>query len=135
MNSSFRVLVVEDEPGIGMFCARTLTREGFDVTIANNGILAKEIIANGRDFDLCLIDIRVPLLNGMELYRFLEKEHKEMTNSVIFTTGDLLSGIIEEFLKEVNRPCLNKPFISDELKEVIRKTLEEKGNSLALSNL
>jgi len=135
MNSSLRVLVVEDEPGIGMLCARTLAREGFDITITTNGILAKDIIDNDHNFDICLIDIRIPLLNGMELYNYMEKEHGEMTNSVIFTTGDLLSGKIEEFLRTTQRPCLNKPFIADELKEVIRKTLEKKGNSLALNKL
>jgi CheY-like chemotaxis protein len=113
-------LVVEDEPVIGLVCRRTLMAEGYEVDIAMNGLIGKQM-ADMKSYDLCLSDIRTPGMNGIELYRYLEQAHPDLARKVIFTTGDILSGNIEEFLNEVKRPYLAKPFAPDELATVVRK--------------
>ena len=115
-----RALVVEDEPLISRVCRKTLSTEGFEVDVATNGLIAKEMVAN-RDYDLFLSDIRTPQMNGIEFYRYLEEEYPAMAGKVIFTTGDILSGNIDTFLKEVNKPFLPKPFLPDDLKQIVRK--------------
>ncbi len=65
--SAKRILVDEDEPAICEICLRTLTREGFEVDIAVNGKVAQDMLGE-RDYTLCLIDIRTPVMNGKRLY-------------------------------------------------------------------
>lgn len=113
-------LVVEDEPLISRVCRKTLSAEGFEVDVATNGLIAKEMVAN-RNYDLFLSDIRTPQMNGIEFYRYLEEKYPAMAGKVIFTTGDVLSGNIDTFLKEVDKPFLPKPFLPDDLKQIVRK--------------
>jgi CheY-like chemotaxis protein len=119
-----RVLVVEDEPVISELCRRMLMAEGFDVDIAMNGSIAKKMV-DDKSYDLCLSDIRTPAMDGIQLYQYLEQEHPELARRVIFTTGDVMSGSIAQFLEGIKRPFIPKPFTPDELKQVIRDTLAE----------
>lgn len=119
-----RALVVEDEPVISQICRRMLMAEGFDVDIAMNGLIAKEMV-DDKSYDLCLSDIRTPAMDGIQLYQYLEQEHPELARRVIFTTGDVMSSYITQFLEGAKRPFLPKPFTPDELKQVIRDALAE----------
>jgi DNA-binding response OmpR family regulator len=116
------ILVVEDEPVIAKICARTLSTEGFQVESAVNGKAALDVL-NQKEYDLCLIDIRTPMMNGIELYQHLEENYPGMTSRVIFTTGDVLSGNTKAFLEKTNRPYLPKPFTPDELRAIVRRVL------------
>jgi DNA-binding response OmpR family regulator len=116
-----RGLVVEDEPSIARMCLRALGVEGFEVDIASDGIAAQSRLAQSGDiYDLCLIDIRTPGMNGIELYQYLKKSGSSMINRVIFTTGDTINEEIRTFLEKTGRPFLPKPFTLDELRSVIK---------------
>ena len=116
------VLLIEDEPAISKFCVRILSAEGFEVDSVVNGKVARHALEK-KQYDLCLVDIRTPEMNGMEFYQYLKKEHPELTNKIIFTTGDLLTGDTKAFLEETNRPYLPKPFAPDELRAIVRAAL------------
>ena len=119
-----RILVVEDEPSIGNICQRVLTREGYKVDIAVNGRVAQDMIEE-KQYDLCLIDIRTPKMNGKELYEWLEKKYPQLTSRVIFTTGDVTGGDTKSFLEQAGRPFLPKPFTPAELKAIVSKDLKQ----------
>lgn len=116
------ILVVEDEPVIAKVCTRTLSAEGFQVEIVVNGKLALDVLKK-KKFDLCLIDIRTPEMNGTELYHHMEKEHPDMTSKVVFTTGDVMDTSLKAFLQKSKRPYMAKPFTPDELRAVVKKSL------------
>lgn len=116
------ILVVEDEPAIGKVCTRTLSAEGFQVEVAANGKAAL-VLMKEKEYDLYLVDIRTPEMNGIELYGQLREKHPEMANKVIFTTGDVLSGNIKAFLESTNRPFLPKPFTPEDLRAIVRTVL------------
>ncbi len=118
-----RILIVEDEPAICQVCLRTLTGEGFDVDVAANGAVAQDMLGK-KEYDLCLVDIRTPIMNGRELYQHIKEEHPELANKVIFTTGDVLDDRLELLLREANRPYLPKPFTPDELIAAVRQALK-----------
>ena len=124
-----RILVVEDEPGISRVCVKVLTAEGFEVDIANNGLIAKDMVKK-EEYDLCIIDIRTPEMNGMELYEYLKKSYPELAGAVIFTTGDVMSTDAQGFLEQADRPFLPKPFSPDELTNIIRDTLLQEAHSI-----
>ncbi len=121
-----RVLVVEDEPVISDVCQRVLTREGFDVDIAVNGKVAQDMIEK-QQYDLLLLDIKMPAMNGKELYQWLLEKHPQMASRVIFSSGSVMSGDTQSFLEQASRPLLPKPFTPDELKAIVTETLKEVG--------
>jgi len=119
-----RVLVVEDEPAICDLCCRVLTGEGFEVDIAVNGKVAQDMIVE-KQYDLCLLDIRTPEMDGRELYQWMQEKHLQLAIRVIFTSGSVISGVATDFMKQTGRPFLPKPFTPDELKAVVRETLKQ----------
>ncbi len=121
-----RVLVVEDEPVISEACRRILTGEGFEVDIAVNGRVAQDILEE-KQYDLCLLDIRTPEMNGIELYQWLKEKYPQQAERVIFTTGDVMGGDTITFIEQTGRPYLPKPFTPDELKATVREALRQIG--------
>jgi len=118
-----RILVVDDEPIISHICTKTLTAEGYKVDVAVNGLVAKNMVSE-KEYDLCLVDVRTPEMNGMEFYHCLEQEHPELCSKVIFATGDVLSGNVSTFLKNTGVRYMAKPFTPSELKTTVREALE-----------
>lgn len=119
-----RILVVEDEPAICELCQRVLVPVRFQVDIAANGKIAQDMIVK-RQYALLLIDIRLPIMDGKELYLWLKEEHPHMIGRVIFTTGSALGGDTQTFLDQTSRPFLPKPFTPDELEAIVKETLKE----------
>ena len=117
-----KILVVEDEPAIAQICLRTFTSEGFEVDIAVDGNVAKDMLEK-EDYDLCLIDVRTPVVNGKQLYQFIIRKHPKLVSGVMFTTGDVMDGCTERFLELTGRPFILKPFTPDGLRTMVRETL------------
>jgi DNA-binding NtrC family response regulator len=115
-----KVLLLEDEPIICRIITRTLGVCGLSVEVAPNGQIAKEKIESDQ-YDLFILDIRTPLINGMQLYEYLEQQHPELTKKVVFTTGDSLSTATKKFLDRVNRPFLFKPYTPEQIKNLITR--------------
>jgi len=121
-----RVLVVEDEPAICELCQRVLTGEGFEVDIAVNGKVAQDM-SEEKQYDLFLFDIKLPVMNGQELYQWLKEKHPKQISKVIFTSGSVLGEDTQLFIDQTGRPFLPKPFTPDELKTIVTETLKEVG--------
>jgi DNA-binding response OmpR family regulator len=105
-------------------CQRVLTREGFEVDIAVNGILAQEMIEK-KQYHICLIDIRTPKMNGATLYQWLQNKYPQMANQVIFTTGSVIDEKTMAFIEQSGRPFLPKPFTPDELTAIVKEALKQ----------
>ena len=112
-----RILIVEDELAICDLCQRVLTNEDFEVDIAVNGKIAQDMIEE-QQYALYLIDIRLPVMTGMELYQHISEKHPELAERVIFTTGSVIGRDTQSFLEQSGRAFLLKPFTPDELKAV-----------------
>ena len=116
-------MVVEDEPAISEVCRRVLTGEGFEVDIAVNGKVAQDMIEE-KQYGLFLFDIKLPVMNGKELYQWLQEKHPQLISRVIFTSGSVVTGATQSFLEQTGRPYLPKPFTADELISIVRETLK-----------
>ena len=81
-----RILIVDDEPVICQLCQRVLTGEGFEVDTAPNGEVAQLMISK-QEYALCLLDIKMPLVDGKELYELLRKTYPKSAERVVFITG------------------------------------------------
>ncbi|KTB48521.1 response regulator [Dehalogenimonas alkenigignens] len=116
------VLLVEDEPAIGMACQRVLTGRGFKVTVAVDGQAAQSLLESNA-YDICLLDIRTPQISGEELFKWIQVKRPELVPSVILTTGDVISGDTARFIQTSGRPSLPKPFAPNELLEIVTAVL------------
>ncbi len=119
-----RILVVEDEPAICEVFRSILSDEGFEVDIAPDGAVAQDMLGE-KDYDLCLIDIKTPVMNGKQLYQVIIGKHPKLANRVIFATGDTMDRYTQRFLELAERPYLLKPFNIDELREIVRETMRQ----------
>ena len=118
------ILVVEDETAIREICMKALSSEGYEVELVINGKLAEEKL-KGKKYDLLLIDIRTPVMNGKELYNYILKEVPDMTDKVIFTTGDIMADNLQRFIEKTGSPFLPKPFTPSDLRKIVKETLEQ----------
>lgn len=126
MNGSYgvrgRILSVEDEPSIRQVCYRVLAAQGYQVDFAPNGVEAESMLMKGG-YDLLLVDIKTPVMDGKQLYRYIKKRYPNMADRVIFTTGDVINIETQHFLEQTGRPFLLKPFSPDELRVMVRECL------------
>jgi CheY-like chemotaxis protein len=118
------ILIVEDEPSINLICSKVLTKEGHKVDIATNAKIAQDILGIW-EYDLCLIDIRTPYMNGIELYQWLTENHPSQAERVIFTSGDVQNEDIENTIALSTKRFLPKPFTTEELKAAVSEFFEE----------
>ena len=117
-------LVVEHETAIGRACQRVLKAQGFEVDIVSDGKAAQESVEK-QQYDLLLLDIRLPIVNGIELYVWLQQEYPQLSKRVIFMTGSVMGGETMTLLERSGQPYLLKPFRPEELVEIVIKTLGE----------
>jgi CheY-like chemotaxis protein len=117
-----KILVIEDEPFICRVCVRTLSAEGFEVDVAGNGLVALEMTGK-KKYDLIFSDIRTPEMNGIEFFRRVKQQDPVLANHIIFTSGDVMSPDVKEFMSTNHNPFLPKPFMPEELRAIVRKTM------------
>ena len=121
-----RILIVEDEPSICDLCRRVLSSVYFEIDIAANGKVAQDMIVE-KQYDLCLLDIRTPEMDGKELYQWMQEKHLQLASRVIFASGSVIGKDTMAFIDQTGRPFLPKPFTPDELKTIVTETLKEVG--------
>jgi CheY-like chemotaxis protein len=117
-----RVLLVDDEPFIGSALRRLLGAEN-EVVAVSSGHDALARITAGERFDLILCDLRMPAMNGMELYDRLREEAPEMAERMVFFTGAAFTGDIRAFFARVRNELLEKPFDPKALKALVRRAI------------
>jgi DNA-binding response OmpR family regulator len=117
-----RILIVDDEPAIRKLCHRVLTEEGFEVDVASDGRIAMAMISE-QEYDLYLFDIKMPIMDGKELYEWLQEAYPSSASRVIFTTGSAIGKDTQNFLQRSGRQVLAKPFTPDELRTTLREAL------------
>ncbi|HLJ22929.1 MAG TPA: ATP-binding protein [Candidatus Acidoferrales bacterium] len=116
------ILVVEDEPTVAALIADVLTDAGHQVDTLLDSRAALGQIAE-KTYSLVICDLKMPYVDGPELYRALVRQENPMQHRVLFVTGDTMGPRTLEFLKSSGLPYLAKPFLVEELKEAVRQAL------------
>ena len=115
-----RILIVEDEEKIARFVTLELEHEGYQVEHAADGRTAVDM-ALERDYDLILLDVLLPQLNGMEVLRRIRK-HKDVP-VIMVTARDAVMDKVAG-LDAGADDYLTKPFAIEELFARIRVALK-----------
>jgi len=116
------ILVVDDEPMIAGVLVDILSADGHRVHTAENGAVALEKL-RGQTYDLILIDIKMPELDGPALYREIQRRYPDLPRRIIFLTGDVQSREAAAFLERTGAPSLSKPFRLEELRRLTHEVL------------
>jgi PAS domain S-box-containing protein len=118
-----RILVVEDEPVVLELFARVLGEDGAQVTLARDGVEALECLERGA-FDLIVADLRMPRVDGRQLYERVAEDHPEMLRRFVFSTGDLVRRETLDFLERMPNRILTKPLAVETVRRVVTQALE-----------
>lgn len=111
------ILIIEDEPGIYNFLKEGLEEEGYDITIAADGIQGLEKFTTSNP-DLVLLDWMLPKMHGIDVCKALRKRDKD-TPILFLTAKDTVKETIEGLRAGAN-DYIKKPFSFEELLERIK---------------
>ena len=112
-----RILVVEDEKHLNRIISEAVEDEGYSVDSCYNGVEALEYLACA-DYDVIILDIMMPKMNGLELVRRLRSEGNS-TPVLFLTARDAVADRVEG-LESGGDYYLTKPFDFQELMAVVR---------------
>ena len=132
-----KILLVEDEVNIASFIERGLKEFGHTVSVANDGNSGWELIRQ-EVFDLLIIDIIMPGMNGLELCRLYRRQYGYLVPVIMLTA----LGTTEDIVKGLDAGAddyLVKPFSFQELeariKAILRRGREDSARQLVCDDL
>lgn len=109
---SAKILLVEDDPNLGFVMKDNLLLKGYDVALASDGEEGEQLFRS-RPFDLCILDVMLPLKDGFALAQNIRKENQQVP--ILFVTAkSMTEDKIAAFLLGAD-DYLTKPFSMEEL--------------------
>jgi len=127
-----RILVVEDDTTIRVTLGEVLGKLGHDVVQTETGREALER-SRHQDFDLVLLDLRLPDMHGLDVLRTLREADGEALVVVMTAFPEVRTAI--ESVKAGAYDYINKPFDLDDLRELVRRALETRKLRLEVARL
>lgn len=106
MSEMIRILVVDDNPDMAETLADILELKGYTVHAAASGAEALEILQD-QPVDILLTDVKMPGMNGLELYRETRKLYPRLIT--IFMTAYSADELIQQGMAEGVKTILDKP--------------------------
>ena len=119
-----KILVVDDEEILLCMVRDDLTRHGYTVVTAENGEAAlRELHQN--QFDGILCDVKMPGLNGRQLFDWIRAARPALSRRLMFMTGDIINDSLQLFLQENRLFCINKPFVLADLRQNLKNIISK----------
>lgn len=117
------ILVAEDDPDVLELSSSILKNMGYRVLKAENGEVALRILTDhANNVDLVLLDVVMPIMGGRVTFEKIKEFYPDIP--VIFCTGYSDDKLDSKFLSENKTHLIKKPYSSNDLSQIIRKTLE-----------
>jgi len=128
---SGRILLVDDDRAVASILASTLA-ERHQVVVAGSGREALQVLREDSEFDAVICDIMMPDVNGIEVYESLLASDPTMCERFVFATGGAFTHAAQQFLRQVGRPVLEKPFRPSDLFAAVDELIAQKGRAGSL---
>ena len=125
-----RVLVVDDTPEMQLVISRTLEDMGVTVFVAENGQQAVEQ-ATRREFDLILMDMQMPVMDGIEATRILRD--RGSNTPIVALTANVMQKYRNQFFEAGSNDFLSKPIDRGALRSVLNQYLEVDEETVEIS--
>ena len=114
METNSKILIVDDIPKNIQMAMNILKNEGYKMFYAKSGEMALSLVEE-HDFDLILLDIMMPDVNGFDVFTKLKSNNRTKNIPVIFLSGKDSSQDIEQACEYGGIDYVIKPFITIEL--------------------
>jgi two-component system NtrC family sensor kinase len=111
-----RILAVDDETLILDLLVEAIGLEGHRIDTASDACDAIDKLERGT-YEILLLDLRMPGVDGRQLFDAIKSRWPDMSHRVIFVTGDTAHPETRRFIESSGRPCVNKPFKLEALSE------------------
>lgn len=123
-----RILLAEDDPDIMTVTRLRLIHEGYDVEIVGDGEAVLDR-TGAQAFDLILLDVRMPKLNGYEVCRHLKAAPDTAAIPVIIFTASEVpwSRLADQCIEAGATDWIKKPFRTKDLMQKVHRALGEEG--------
>lgn len=118
MEEKTSILIVDDDLGMSETLSDILGELGYKVAVANNGFKAIKLV-NKDDYNMALIDIMMPGINGVEIFKEIKNIRPAM--KVIMMTAYSVEDLVKEALKECAYGIIYKPLNIDDILNIIEK--------------
>lgn len=122
-HNGIKILVAEDEDSNYRYIEKLLSKAGFEILRANNGYEAVEYARIYDDIDLILMDIKMPVKNGVEATREIKLFKPQIP--IIATTAFAIPGDRDVFLKAGCDDYIPKPIKSTTLIDLVDKYIKK----------
>ena len=122
-----RILVADDDNDFLRVARAILEHYGFTIETAENGEEALKAIKK-RTYDLLVLDIVMPKIDGIKLFRMVRKSKRYSKVPVLFISGKAGKEEVDEQLREVIEKAngyMEKPFKTKEFIELVKMLIEE----------
>ena len=106
---TLRILAVDDEPVILDLILDALGRDGHRVDTASSAREALQKLERSA-YDVIVCDLKMPEMDGQQLYEVLRSRWPDIARRVIFASGDTIHPDTRSFIDRSGRPCVDKPF-------------------------
>lgn len=113
-------LLIVDDDKVVLTTIKNILSDEYHLDLANNGMLALRFIEK-KEYDLILLDVMMPGIDGMETYRRIREKNKEVP--IVFLTGDQNAQTEVECLKMGASDFITKPIVQEVMKSRIAKTI------------
>lgn len=125
---NFKILLVDDEPANIMLLTKQLSAKGCDDIISTHDSREAISIFNKFDFDLVLLDINMPGMNGYEVLDQLRQTERFDNAQVVAVSGNIYPEDIKKGLGSGFSDYLTKPIKMNTLFELIDRVIERTNN-------
>lgn len=123
------ILVAEDDEALCDNLVDVLGVAGYQIVVAHNGEEAVEM-AEAYPFDVLLLDMKLPLLNGLEVYRCIKPIQPNIVTIVITGYAQEMADLIQEILDETAQTCLTKPLDMAQLLGLLKEISAASGDEI-----
>jgi signal transduction histidine kinase/ActR/RegA family two-component response regulator len=121
-----RILVVDDEVSVRQLVERILQPEGHTVDTLGDGRAAYSRILDGR-YDLMLLDVRMPLMSGLEVHDRVSRADPAIARRIVLITGDVMAEETRAFVQRTGVRCITKPFNVQTVRALVQEMTASAG--------
>ena len=125
MEQKVSILVVDDNISLCKIMSFVLGRKGYAVNTAGDGPEAIEKVKE-RPFDMIFMDIKMPLMDGVETYRRIKKIRPEAAVMMMTAYRQEVADLVEEAFNNHAYTCLYKPLDMAEVLQLVGEIWERK---------
>ncbi len=118
--------MVEDNPVNRRVVSGVLGKRGYSIELANDGREALAKLEHDSDFDLILMDVQMPVLDGLETTRLIRNNPRWKTLPIVAMTAHAMTGDKENCLEAGMNDYVSKPVSPDHLLRVVDEYLVQK---------